>query len=206
MSKKGHKMIGEVFGSLKVLSENLDSTPRYKKFIVQCLSCSKIMVMAGGNLRRRYKTKNPGCPSCYKNKKHGLWNHECYKTWDGMIRRCYNKKHVAFNSYGGRGIKVCKQWRETPTSFIKWLIDNNWKKGLQIDRKNNDGDYTPKNCRAVTKIINANNKRNNHKIFINNENLTISEASRKYKINKTTIRQRLCRGWQNNELIRPVQQ
>jgi len=81
---------------------------------------------------------------------------DAYKTWMGMISRCKYKSVYRYDRYGGRGIKVCDEWHDFWT-FNDWLKENEWKKGLQIDRIDNDGDYTPDNCRIVTKTINAQN-------------------------------------------------
>lgn len=92
-------------------------------------------------------------------KTHGLSKHTLYNTWRAMIRRCYNPKHVAFQNWGGRGIKVCAAWREGPEAFVTWGLKNGWKPGLELDRKNNNGNYTPSNCRFVTDKQQANNRR-----------------------------------------------
>ena len=71
---------------------------------------------------------------------------------------CNNKNNIVYSNYGGRGITVCKKWRNTPKEFVKWAKPK-WREGLQIDRKDNDGNYEPGNCRFVTAYVNANNRR-----------------------------------------------
>lgn len=90
---------------------------------------------------------------------HGHSRHPLYHVWRGIKRRCLNPKDASYNSYGGRGIKVCEHWM---LSFANFWDDMNagWERGLQIDRINNDGDYTPENCQWVTPRVNAYNKRN----------------------------------------------
>ena len=130
--------------------------------------------------------------------KHGYSKHPLYNVYIGMHSRCYNKKAKDYQDYGGRGIKVCKEWRRNYYdlddfqglyNFIKWVenlpIKERWEKGLQLDRKNNDKNYSPKNCRFVTCLINCNNKNNN--IIINNgkyKNLSFKDF---YKQSKTSI-------------------
>jgi hypothetical protein len=75
-----------------------------------------------------------------------------------MRYRCYNKDHKQYKDYGGRGIKVCDEWMN-PKVFIEWCLNNGWEKNLFLDRKNNDGDYCPENCRFVTNQINSCNTR-----------------------------------------------
>jgi len=212
MSRTPHKMIGKQFGSLFVISETEDSLPRTKKFNVKCMSCSRLFFAHGSNIRRHGKKNLPGCQFCYtaepKNpqfkEKHGLWNHPLYGTWAGINTRCYDKRHIRYHRYGGRGISVCDEWKNNPAQFIAWMIKENWKQGLEIDRRDNDGNYTPDNCRVVSRQTNANNKSNNHRITIHNQTMTISQASRKYKINKSTIRERIQRQWSGDDLVRFV--
>jgi hypothetical protein len=82
-----------------------------------------------------------------------------------MIARCENKKGAQYHDYGGRGISVCSEWRDSFQAFYDWAYANGYEKGLEIDRKDNDGGYLPENCRWITKVRNVNNtsrvRRNN---------------------------------------------
>jgi len=71
--------------------------------------------------------------------------------------RCYKKENKQYKNYGGRGIKVCKEWHDF-IKFIEWAKDK-WKQGLQIDRINNNKGYCPENCRFVHRTINTRNTR-----------------------------------------------
>lgn len=158
--------------------------------------------MLGGNIRRAESSFNGGCLcNGRKNFKHGLWNHPAYGVWDGMIRRCYSLKHFAYNRYGGRGISVCDEWRLTPEKFIDWIVSSNWETGLQLDRIDNNKGYYPENCRLVTPVINANNKENNTILSLENKRISIADAAKKYGINKSTIRERIKRGWSDSESV-----
>jgi hypothetical protein len=80
-----------------------------------------------------------------------------YQTWHMMIQRCTNPKRSDYERYGGRGITVCKRWRD---SFEAFLVDMGERpKGLTLDRKNNDGPYTKRNCRWATPSQQEKNKR-----------------------------------------------
>jgi len=93
------------------------------------------------------------------NYKHGYSRHPLYRVWVNMRARCYRKSDPAYQSYGARGISICDEWRLSCVSFIKWSFANGWRKGLGIDRKNNNGDYFPDNCHFVPSIVNSNNRR-----------------------------------------------
>lgn len=96
--------------------------------------------------------------------------------------RCYDKKCWAYPYYGERGIKVCQEWLENSKSFIRWSLLNGYKEDLQIDRINNDGDYSPNNCRWVTQLENANNKRNNSYIEHNGQIKSLSQWCRELNL------------------------
>ena len=90
-------------------------------------------------------------------KHHGYSGDPLYRVWKHMKGRCYNKNDVRYKNYGGRGIEVCNEWMNLE-SFIEWASPL-WRKGLQIDRCDNDGDYCPENCRFVTPKENMHNQR-----------------------------------------------
>lgn len=201
MGRKPRDMIGLQFGTLTVLGEAVASTPRFKVFDVKCSACGDRRMMGGGNIRRSQKSGWAGCVCQSRAVKHGMSSHPAYKTWDGMINRCYNSSHEAYHRYGGRGIGVCEEWRASPHGFISWLEDNGWKRGLEIDRRDNDGGYFSGNCRVVSRVENSNNTSTNRRIKVDGETLSISQAARKYGLKKTTVKERLNRGWSPSEAV-----
>lgn len=81
-----------------------------------------------------------------------------YCLWLGMKKRCYSESHHKYHRYGARGIYVCQEWLENPTVFVDWAMSHGWQPGLQIDRRDNDGPYSPENCHFCTRVANGRNK------------------------------------------------
>ena len=92
--------------------------------------------------------------------KHGDTGSKLYYVWAEMIQRCSNPSHRRYEDWGGRGIKVCEEWRNDYSAFKNWAVSNGYKEGLSIDRINNDGNYEPTNCRWATSKEQNQNKRN----------------------------------------------
>lgn len=109
----------------------------------------------------------------FKNVKHNLRHHPLYKIWKSMLYRCENTNNNNYHNYGERGISVCERWHNVE-NFVNDVYPT-YKKGLQLDRINNDGNYEPSNCRWVTRKENCNNTRKNKFIEYNGMTKTISE-------------------------------
>lgn len=129
---------------------------RYGLF--ECPECNKIF-------KKPFRTTAKSC-GCIRNKsvtKHGLSSHELYSVWNGMRRRVFNKKCKDFKHYGGRGITICNRWLNVE-NFIEDMYPS-YKKGLEIDRTDNDKNYGPDNCRWAERTT---QNRNNRQIRANN--------------------------------------
>jgi hypothetical protein len=130
----------------------------------------------------------------YEIKKHGLSSHPLYIVWNGINRRCNEPTFNHYELYGGRGIGICKSWRNDFKKFYDWAIKNGWEKGLHVDRKNTNGNYSPSNCRIVTAKINANNKRNTRFFEINGITKSLSEWCDIYGVSIKNTGKRLRNG------------
>jgi hypothetical protein len=116
-----------------------------------------------------------------------------YTTYHSMLERCYNRKQKYYKNYGGRGIKVCARWRK---SFENFLSDMGRRPpGLTLNRIDNDGDYTPKNCNWATRKEQTRNSRTARFIEYGGERRTVSEWADKLRVPRQVIYHRLFDGW-----------
>ena len=112
-----------------------------------------------------------------------------------LIKRCYDSKDHAYARYGGRGIKVCKEWLDDRESFYDWAIKNGYSDDLSIDRIDNNGDYSPENCRWTTAKVQANNRTSNNIIEFDGLRLNVSQWGELTGMKARTISRRIANGW-----------
>lgn len=119
-----------------------------------------------------------------------------YSIWKAMKTRCYNPHFAAFPRYGGRGIEVCDEWRDSFPAFREWALCNGYSDSLTIDRIDPDKGYSPDNCRWATYKTQANNTRRNVVISVDGETGTIAQLCQKRGINPFLVYDRITRlGW-----------
>lgn len=132
----------------------------------------------------------------------GGTKHPLYSTWQGMLERCLRKCATGYHYYGGRGIRVCDEWRSL-YNFATWAADNGYQPGLTLDRINNDGDYEPSNCRWATPLEQGRNKRNNIWLTIDGVRYTAAEAARKFGLSRQVVCLRVKNGDTGKDAVRP---
>lgn len=137
-------------------------------------------------------TKSCGCYYRERLLRHGKTRTSEYHAWRGIRARCYRSTHKQFGDYGGRGITVCDEWRE---SFEQFYADMGPKPSpkYSLERHNNDGPYNKENCKWATPLEQANNRRSNHPITFNGKTQTISQWARDLGMDKGKLYSRVVK-------------
>lgn len=194
---------GQKFGRLQVLSRALNSKAGHARWFCRC-DCGRERVVQGVNLRSGNSKSCRSCSTSQNNQTHGQSGTPLYRVWQAMIQRCENPNDKYYKNYGGRGIKVCPEWKKDFTTFMTWALANGYEKGLSIDRINNDGNYESENCRFVPMARQSRNTRRNKPIKIGNEVKLAVDWAKQVGIIPQTLRWRFNAGWPEHRLLEPV--
>lgn len=176
------------------------STPDGRRWLCRC-DCGNEIETKGYALSSGH-TKSCGCLAKEKLKSrlftHGLTGHPLHQAWLSMRWRCLDSSCPYYPGYGGRGISIDSAWINDCAAFVRWGIASGWKPGLQIDRKDNDGNYSPDNCRFVTPKENSRNTRKTRLYSYKGETLPAIALFEKYahpSLGRSGFYLRLIRGW-----------
>ena len=183
-------LVGEVFGSLKVLSSA--GSNKHQKATWKCACvCGAIICVDTGSLRSG-NSKSCGCIGRLKtieaSRTHGLAGTRCHRIWQGMLNRCRNKNQLNYKNYGGRGISVCARW-ERFENFFEDMGEP--PEGMSIDRIDNDGDYEPGNCRWATRKQQGRNRRSNRVIKFRGRERPLIEWAEDLGLEQSSLSERI---------------
>ena len=109
------------------------------------------------------------------------------RIYDSMKSRCCNSNRQKYESYGARGIYVCDEWKDNFNEFCSWALSNGYSDNLQLDRIENNGPYSPENCRWVTAKENSRNRRNSKYLTLYGIRKTVAEWCETIDISEYTI-------------------
>ena len=156
------KALTQSYFNMKIIKDlgmkypTINSKIKQRYAIFKCNKCKKNFE---GNVYNAKKRKQKKCLTCTKKigsrkkTQDGLSKHKLASIRHSMINRCYKEKNPSYKNYGKRGIKVCKEWKDSLHAFYTWAYENGYKNGLTLDRRNNNKGYNPNNCRWISMTI-----------------------------------------------------
>lgn len=208
--------VGAKFGRLLIISDGWEqvSSSGYRSDMVQVrCDCGKEKFVRPRSLTSA-TTLSCGClhreqakALCVGRMKHGHARRgitpksRLYRVYYSMIARCSNPNTAKYSDYGGRGITVCERWRGEH-GFEHFLEDmGNRPDGGSVERINNDGSYSPENCRWATASEQCNNRRSNRIIIHDGRAQTVSQWAREVGLKRATLNERLILGWSVSDAL-----
>lgn len=201
-SKREPPSPGERVGRLVAVTTDFDEEKRQTLVIAEC-DCGEERVIL---FRKWGTTKSCGClqkeAASRTWSKHGMSDTRLHRVWRGMKQRCNNPNRPEYANYGGRGISVCPEWDDF-AEFARWAEENGYDDELDIDRIDNDGDYSPENCRFVTRSENLRNNRRSTEAEAFGETKSIAEWAddNRCQVSHHTLYTRIRRGWEAKDAI-----
>ena len=143
------------YGNLTVIEYVGKDKNNYKLYRCRC-DCGNEIIVKGSSLLTGH-TKSCGCVKKNQFKTHGFASKDArlYDIYNAMFHRCYHKDDKGYRYYGKRGIKICDEWIKDISSFFDFAYSNGYNETKTIDRINSNGDYSPDNCRFITKRLNT---------------------------------------------------
>lgn len=179
-------LLGQTFDKLKVVKFAGQNKKGKSLWDCKC-SCGKTKTVLGYHLKSG-ATRSCGCLVGDKNPLKDD-RHPFYRSWEAMKRRCDVKTDKQYKDYGGRGITYSLNWKRFP-GFYKDMFPT-YKKGLTIDRINNNGNYSKENCRWTTVKVQNRNRRSN----VMFEGKCASDVCKENGWSNSCISSRIKSGW-----------
>ena len=205
MHHRARDLSGQTLGYLTVLSYQGSDGSR-SLWSLRCV-CGKEIILPAIEITKQQKRGVQASCGCMKRhtistkrKTHGMSHHKAFAVWRSMIDRCTLPTHQAWKNYGGRGIKVCEEWRRSFSAF--WAdMGPTYKEGLTLERRDNSAGYSPQNCVWATYTRQARNRRAN--VLINTPwgQMTVAEAADRSGLNRTTLYYRVNAGVPDSRLF-----
>ena len=187
-------------------TKRIGSDGRRSVWMISC-DCGQTRVMKLQNYMKLVREGRPASCGCRKRElqqaaqqTHGMTRHPAFAIWRSMLDRCRLPTHQAWKNYGGRGITVCQRWQDSFENF--WAdMGPTYQRRLCLDRINNDGPYSPENCRWATYRQQARNRRSSRMVDSPLGRMLVCELSEITGIGQTTLLYRISRGVTGNNLI-----
>lgn len=206
MSAAGRDITGQTFGRLTAVAYD-DQRPSEGRWVFIC-ECGTIKSVSKGGVTAG-KVRSCGClhrercrsglnQTVHGDAKNGAVT-RLHGIWRGMLKRC---RPTAY--YGLRGISVCAEWKDY-VAFKQWAIDSGYADDLTIDRIDNDGDYSPANCRWADRTAQARNRRTSRHVTIDGRTQVIAAWLEETGVTRSAFYGRIKRGWSERAALFPAQ-
>lgn len=192
-------LTGQQFGRLTAIERS--GKDKWQNILWKCkCDCGQETTVKCNNLCTG-RTLSCGCLAKENGFKHGGSKTRLYHIWQGIIRRTEDSSRKEYANYGGRGICMCQEWRDSFETFRGWALENGYLDDLSIDRINNDGDYEPSNCRWSSRDEQANNRTDTRQLTLNGVTKSVREWSNETGIPYARIKKRMRLGWDDEKIL-----
>lgn len=188
-------VLGQKYGHLtpvEVVGKN-----RFGLLLYKCLCECGNEKIVGSRYLTDGKTVSCGCKRAKQNRQSKSIT---YKSWISAKQRCTNPHNHNYKNYGARGIKMCESWMKSFSNFLCEMGERPSKEHT-LDRIDVNGNYELANCRWATHKQQSNNRRDNVYLSIDNEHLTVSEFTEKYKLNRSNVDYELRRNLSPKDIV-----
>lgn len=210
--KKHFIKSGDRFGRLVVLSEESrrDCHGFMRRYAVVHCDCGNEVEVMVSNLVKKNHTTSCGCAASENAYKRMLTHgHSCtcggrhrartYRAWEAAKQRCFNPNNKDYKDYGNRGISMYPGWKDSFETFLRDMGE--CPQNRYIDRIDNNGNYTPGNCRWATAMEQAYNRRCSKRVLYHGKKYTLRELSDMTGIKYSTLERRIHNGWSIEETV-----
>lgn len=191
---KYEDLSGKTFHKLTAISRGPD-----KLWKCSC-ACGGIRSVPANNLKNGH-AKHCGCEKRVKVMVNGWSESKEYKAWVAARDRCSNPKSQSFKDYGGRGIKMCKEWDGDFFAFLKHIGPSPSRKHTLDRHPDNDGNYKPGNVRWATTLEQNNGRRGLTSVQWKGKQYTITRLAKLVKLPRYVLNERLRHGWSIEDSI-----
>lgn len=192
---KRDDLSGRLFGDWRVLEFSRKNAAGELYWLAVC-KCGNVKDVKAASLRSG-KSTNCGCKG--RNFQHGMTKTRTFKSWDSMLQRCLNSNDPSFPRYGGRGISICKRWRESFEAFLSDMGER--PEGMSLDRIDNDKGYSPRNCRWADASLQQRNTKVSKHLTVNGRTMALIEWARESGLEYSTLLRRYKAGWDHADIV-----
>lgn len=204
---------GAVFSRYTVIKNTGKKSARSGSYLYLCkCECGTEKVVSGSNLRTG-RVLSCGCLRNERQKAavqtHGGYRSRLYHIWDAMIQRSTNSNHPSYKYYGGRGITVCEEWRNSFESFRVWALDAGYDENAEkwectLDRIDTNSGYFPSNCRWVSQKEQMNNTRRCNVVVVNGVGKNLTQWAQELGIKRHQLYKKKSNGTNMSEFISSI--